>query len=282
VQSATSKVLDIAAESATKGQGGDSSARSVNPYAATMKLPVIRPSGNSIWHDLRVRFRDYLRESGPGEPPWMYVDFSVDEDVERMLTSKHRRHIELEIDPDRLRETFDFTVKGVMSELQVLRDSASNVLLRLAEAHLDGESPHVVQAFEAAKWLLDHSRSHIGNRHIAAKIMICANPYLPDVFPLAYGAAVALRASLIEQRVDALALARAYHGLIHCLSPDRIEVNEGVATFDGISRTTPDESLKLASGEIVLELSQLKKNVGRVVRNTTRPVVRPAVAPFRK
>jgi hypothetical protein len=255
--------------------------RSVNPYVSTMKLPSIPPSKNSIWHDLRVRFYDYLRKSKPGQPLWMYVDFSVDEDVERMVTSKHRRYIELEIDPNRLRETFDFTVRGVMSELPVLRESAANVLLRLAEAHIDEESPYVIQTFEAAKWLLDHSRTHIGDRHVAAKVMVHTNPCLPDVFPQAYGAALALRASLVEQRVDALALTKAYRGLIHCLSPEHIEVNEGVATFSGIARTTEDESLKLSSREIILGLSELKKNVGRVVQNVLKPVARP-VTPFRK
>lgn len=235
----------------------------VSPHAVTQRIHLRPAMPKNKWMDLRKRFATYLRFSKPGEPVSLYTDIEVTAEERELLTSRHYRHIELETNPIDLADTIRFTIRGVTSELPSLRDTASTVLFRLARAHLDETSPHVVRIFRAARDLFARSdgEGHIGNRDLASRIMIHTNPYLPQDFMEVYPVAEMLRKAILKQDNDVLNLIGAYRAMVHCFSADHPEITEGCATFGGLGRQGKDGKIVTASRVTFMELIELKRSI---------------------
>lgn len=141
------------------------------------------------------------------------------------------------ISPDQVAKMFQTHIDNLKSNTSSLHYTAGINLVRLASEHLEKGSPHVEETFAAAEWLLIESirAQHLGDRYLAAKLMIHINPLLPDVFPPAHKTAEMLRGIIIEQKDDAATHIHAYVGLIHCFSPYEIEVTEGLVIFEGLA-----------------------------------------------
>jgi hypothetical protein len=208
---------------------------------------------------MRRRFASYLRDAPVGAPPEDFVDFTVTKEERRMLQTSGRRLLELQVDPEVLRRMFSRMYELLESDDSPTRKNSAYILHRLALAHFDSDSPHLIDTFRAAHIFLDrsHREGKVRNRHLAANIMTVTNPLLSLRLPETYKVAELLRFAIMEQRSDVISLMRAYGGLVHCFSPDHTEVNEGKATFSGLYLNGKTREIKDFAREVFEELAAL-------------------------